>query len=275
MEQFIDLHMHTVFSDGVNTPEELLEMVRTAKLAAFAVTDHDTIDGYRAVSDLLDSSDAALITGIELSAAYETADLHILAYGFNPDYIALAEALKKFQESRNQRGQKMVEKLNEMGVKITYEDIQKKAGVGVIGRPHVAEAIFESGAVSRYNEAFEKYIGNGGPAYVAKANFAPDEAINLIHEAGGVAVLAHPAVGQAEEHIEMLAGLGLDGVEVFHPEHTMSDREKFKKIAQDLGLSISGGSDYHGRSGRDSRIGSQKVSYEYLKELLEKAQTYQ
>lgn len=266
--------MHTNFSDGVHTPDEILKMVRSSGIAAFAVTDHDTMQGYKSVSEMLGENDPELVSGVELSAEYKDADLHILAYGIDPDYNPLSNELERFQDARSLRGRKMVEKLNQMGVNISYDDVQKKAGAGVIGRPHVAEAIFDSGAVRRYNEAFEKYIGTGGPAYVAKANFAPVEAIELIHNAGGVAVLAHPGVGQAAAHIEMLAGLGLDGIEVFHPEHSSDVREKLKKTASEFGLSITGGSDFHGRSGRDSKIGSQKVSYVYLAEILEKAKAY-
>jgi len=274
MDLFVDLHMHTNCSDGVLSPTDILEKVRSARLAAFAITDHDTIEGYRSVEKKLTSGDPELISGVELSSSHKTADLHILAYGFDPDYIPLKNALIRFQEARNQRGRKMVEKLNRLGVKITYEDVQKKAGPGVIGRPHVAEAIFDSGAVRRYNEAFEKYIGVSGPAYVAKANFTPTEAIELIHAAGGVAVLAHPAVGEAHQYIEMLVGMGLDGIEVFHPEHSTEDVKRFKKVAQEFGLSVTGGSDFHGREGRNDTIGSQKVSYIYLSHLLQKTKAY-
>lgn len=274
MDLFVDLHIHTNCSDGVFTPAEILEKVRAAKLAAFAITDHDTIEGYRKVLERLTPKDPELITGIELSSSYETSDLHILAYGFDPDNIPLNNAITKFKDARTQRGKKMVEKLNQLGVKITYEEVQKKAGSGVIGRPHVAEAIFDSGAISRYNEAFEKYIGVSGPAYVAKANLSPNEALELIHSAGGTAVLAHPMVGEAYQHIEMLAGLGLDGIEVFHPEHSGEDTKKLKKVAQEFGLSITGGSDFHGRDGRNDKIGSQKVSYVYLSHLQEKMKAY-
>lgn len=275
MDLFVDLHMHTNCSDGVFSPAEILEKVRAAKLAAFAITDHDTLEGYRGVQQLLTSNDPELITGIELSSSYKTSDLHLLAYGFDPDNIPFNNALAKFKEVRIQRGRKMVEKLNQLGVKISYEEVQKKAGPGVIGRPHVAEAIFDSGAISRYNEAFDKYIGVNGPAYVPKANFSPSEALELIHSAGGTAVLAHPMVGDAYQHIEMLAGMGLDGIEVFHPEHSLQDANKLKKIAQEYGLSITGGSDFHGREGRNDKIGSQKVSYAYLSHLQEKMKAYQ
>lgn len=274
MSQFVDLHMHTNCSDGLCTPAEILEKVRSSGISAFAITDHDTINGYKAVQNLLTEDDPELICGVELSSSHEDSDLHILAYGFNPDYIQFIHALTRFQEARNERGQKMVEKLNQLGVKISYQDVEKIAGPGVIGRPHVATAIFDSGVIRRYNEAFEKYIGVGGPAYVAKANFTPREAIELIHEAGGAAVLAHPGVGGVCGHIPMLVELGLDGLEVFHPEHSSEDILKFKKIAQEFGLSITGGSDFHGREGRNNKIGSQKVSFNYLTDLLLKTKAH-
>lgn len=271
----MDLHMHTNCSDGLFPPAEILEKVRGANLTAFAITDHDTIGGYRAIQVLRTENDPELICGVELSAGYKESDLHILAYGFDPDHMELAKALNRFQEGRNERGRKMVEKLTQLGVNISYQDVQKKAGPGVIGRPHVAEAIFDSGAINRYNEAFDKYIGVGRPAYVAKANFAPSEALALIHAAGGAAVLAHPAVGGAYQHITMLVELGLDGLEVFHPEHSSEDIRKLKKVAQDFGLAITGGSDYHGREGRNNKIGSQKVPFDCLTDLLKKTKTHQ
>lgn len=275
MEQFVDLHIHTNCSDGLFSPAEIIDKVRSSKVMAFAITDHDTLEGYKVVRQLLKSGDPQLISGVELSTSIDGADLHILAYGFDPDNLTLLSALTRFQETRLQRGRKIVEKLNELGVKIIFDDVLKRAGSGVIGRPHIAEAIFDSGAINRYNDAFEKYIGMGKPAYVPKANFSPEEAIALVHKAGGVAVLAHPGVAGAFTHIESLVGIGLDGLEVYHPEHTAEDTRKFRKMAEEFGMSITGGSDFHGREGRNSKIGSQNVSYIYLSHLLQKVKAYQ
>ena len=268
MNQHVDLHMHTIRSDGMLSPAELLESVRSADIAAFSVTDHDTLQGYLDIREMLNETDPQLIPGVELSTNYKEQDLHILAYAFDPDYFAFKNALVEFQQARRRRGEEMVKKLNGLGVNISYDDVKECAVDAVVGRPHVAEAIFKSGATARYEEAFQTYIGTNGPAYVPKENFEPAAAFELVHQAGGIAVLAHPGVNDAYLVIDELVEMGLDGIEVLHPEHSQSLIDKLKQKAKDLGLCTTGGSDYHGRSGRDQRIGSQKVPYAFFAELL-------
>ena len=154
-----------------------------------------------------------------------------------------------------------------MGMDISYEDVEKQSGGTVIGRPHVARAMFEKGATRYYEEAFGKYIGSNGPAYVPKKNFTPEEAINLTHEAGGLAVLAHPAIDDKESFLQMLVDLGLDGIEVYHPSHKQSHIDRYKHLADKYRLVMTGGSDFHGANGRYDVIGSQKVPYEYLENM--------
>ena len=260
--------MHTTCSDGMLTPAELLESVRSADIAAFSVTDHDTFQGYLDIKVMLNETDPQLISGAELSANYQEQDLHILAYAFDPDYFEFKDALVEFQQARSRRGEEMVRKLVGLGVNISYDDVKECAGNAVIGRPHVAEAILKSGAIARYEEAFQKYIGTAGPAYVPKENFEPAAAFELVHQAGGVAVLAHPGINDAHLVIDELAEMGLDGVEVLHPEHSLALRDKLGQQAKELGLCTTGGSDFHGRSGRNQGVGSQKVPYEFFAELL-------
>lgn len=260
--------MHTTCSDGKLTPLKLLEQVRSADIAAFSVTDHDTIQGYLDIKEMLNETDPQLISGAELSANYQEQDLHILAYAFDPDYFEFKNTLVEFQQARSRRGEEMVRKLVGLGVNISYADVKECAGNAAIGRPHVAEAILKSGAIARYEEAFQKYIGTAGPAYVPKENFEPAAAFELVHQAGGVAVLAHPGINDAHLVIDELAEMGLDGVEVFHPEHSLVLRDELRQKAKKLGLCTTGGSDFHGRSGRAQRIGSQKVPYELFAELL-------
>ena len=226
MDNRIDLHIHTFFSDGLLSPEELLEAVRQKNLAAFAITDHDTLKGFQAVRELLAENDPKLVPGVELSVSYNRDDLHVLAYCFDPDHEGFNKALIDFQKNRNQRARRMVEKLNDMGVQITFEQVEEGAAGTVIGRPHVAEAMARTGAVPTYETAFARYIGDGKPAYVPKSNFSPPEAINLIHEAGGVAILAHPMIENRVRHLEMLVGLGLDGIEVYHSFHSRADVDR-------------------------------------------------
>lgn len=272
MDNRIDLHIHTNFSDGLLSPEQLIEAVRKKKLAAFAITDHDTLKGYQAIRVLLVEGDPKLVSGVELSVSFDQDDVHVLAYCFDPDHESFNQALRDFQKNRNQRARRMVEKLNDMGVQITFEQVEESAVGTVIGRPHVAEAITRAGAVPTYESAFARYIGDGKPAYVPKANFSPTEAIDLIHQAGGVAILAHPIIENRIRHLEMLVDLGLDGIEVFHPFHSRADVDRLKHLADRHRLLVSGGSDYHGREGRFGDIGSQKVPLECLEKIETAAQ---
>jgi predicted metal-dependent phosphoesterase TrpH len=273
MIQQVDLHLHTNCSDGAASPEELLAMVRTRELKAFSVTDHDTLQGYWKVKELLVPGDPELVSGLELSVTINNSDVHLLAYLFDPTYAPLVDALNEFRQRRNQRGRLMVQKLNEMGVDISYEDVQGTAGQAAIGRPHIAEAMFRLKAVRTYEEAFEKYIRNGRPAYVPKRNFAPQEAISTVHQAGGVAVLAHPILEDAYRYIERLVPLGLDGIELYHPLHRQGDIDRLKRIAKQHRLLVSGGSDYHGRQERwYGIVGSQSVPAQCLEQLKERAE---
>lgn len=259
--------MHTTFSDGTSTPEQLLSMVRGSDLVAFSVTDHDTLDGYRAIRDLRADEDPELVPGLELSVTVDSGDMHILAYLIEPENGRLAETLSGFQQRRSERGRLMVDKLNALGIEVTYEDVEKHSGGGVVGRPHVARAMFDRKSTRYYEEAFERYIGYDGPAYVPKANLTPDEAINLVHGAGGLAVLAHPAIDGKDKYVEMLVDLGLDGIEVYHPYHSQGLVDRYKHMARRYRLVMTGGSDFHGANGRYAMIGTQKVPFEYLEQL--------
>jgi predicted metal-dependent phosphoesterase TrpH len=272
MDNRVDLHIHTNFSDGLLSPGQLLEAVRQKQLAAFAVTDHDTIKGYEAIRELLADGDPKLVPGVELSVSYNRDDIHVLAYCFDPDHEVFNRALRDFQKNRNQRARRMVEKLNELGVQITFEQVEEGAVGTVIGRPHVAEAMARAKAVPSYESAFAKYIGDGKPAYVPKPNFSPSEAIDLIHKAGGVAILAHPMIENRIRHLEMFVDLGLDGIEVYHSFHNRGDVDRLKHLADRYRLLVSGGSDYHGREGRFGDIGSQKVPMECLDKIETRAQ---
>ncbi|MEA1980120.1 MAG: PHP domain-containing protein [candidate division Zixibacteria bacterium] len=259
MKQYVDLHLHTTCSDGKKTPSEVLDIVRKKNLVAFSITDHDSLDGYFAVRKLLKQGDPELIPGVEFSVSFEGGDLHLLAYDFDPDDKAINERLSHFQVNRNKRAQLMVKKLNELGLNISFEMVEKFADGASVGRPHVAQAIYESGAVKEYEMAFAKYIGNDKPGYVPKTNFSPQEAMDLIKNANGVAIMAHPVIDNNERFIEMMVKYGLDGIEVYHPYHKQRDTDRLKSLAERFRLIVSGGSDYHGRENRYGFIGSQKV----------------
>lgn len=263
----IDLHIHTFYSDGLNSPAEILEIVRSKKLCAFAICDHDNLQGYREIRALLRDGDPELISGVELSAGQGTDDIHLLGYFVDADNPALSGALVEFREKRNRRGEIMLSKLKKMGVDIPLELVKEIAGNSAIGRPHVADALLRIGAVKSYEAAFGKYIGDKSPAYVPKENMSPVEAIGLIHDAGGLAVLAHPGIGNVSRFIDDLAPIGLDGIEVYHPNHNSQHRARYKKIAQEHNLLITGGSDFHGRDGKYGLIGSEPVAHNILESL--------
>ncbi len=267
MASRVDLHLHTTCSDGLKSPEDIIKEVKRKNLTAFAITDHDSIKGFLEARDLLGENDPELVPGLELSCSSVNGDLHILAYLFDPDSEALKSALEEFRIRRNQRGYSMVKRLNEMGIEISYEDVLEAAGTAAVGRPHVAEALARRKAVPSYNDAFQKYIGDGRPAYVPKQNFTPREAINMIHKAGGLAVLAHPMVSYAHERIEELVGLGLDGIEALHPDHKQAECDRLKVTARRFRLVWTGGSDYHGRGNRTGSVGSEKVPIDCLDEM--------
>ena len=271
MKQRIDLHLHTNQSDGTYSPAELLEVVRNLDLVAFAVTDHDTLKGYLEIRELRRNGDSELIPGVEFSCSSSAKDIHILAYLFDTDNEPLHRAIEQFQEGRNKRGAQIVKRLNELGVEITFEEVLKEAGGAPVGRPHVAAALHARKAVSTYEHAFHKYIGDGRPAFVPKKNFAPREAIKLVHQARGVAVLAHPMVDNSVALVEDLVALGLDGIEVYHPSHRQADVDRLKHLAERLRLLCSGGSDFHGRGANHGTVGSEPVPVEYLDKLKERA----
>jgi len=272
MSQFINLHLHSNRSDGVLEPEQLLQLVKQKKLQAFSVTDHDTLEGYHAVKELLVDSDPELIPGIELSVELGSEDMHLLAYLLDPTDRVFVSALDEFRERRNERGRIMVQKLRELGLDISFGAVEEAAMGAVVGRPHVADAMHRLELVRTYEEAFYKYIGNGRPAYVPHSRLKPKEAILLVHNAGGVAVMAHPFVAEMYKQIEMMVAVGLDGLEIYHYSHTTTQVEQLQHLADRFGLIQTGGSDFHGRENREGEIGSQKVPVQLLDRLKKKAE---
>lgn len=272
MRRFVDLHIHTNCSDGTFSPSEVLEVARHKELTAFSIADHDTIRGYETARDLVTKDDPELVPGLELSVNSGNSDIHLLAYYFNPDHEPLKEVLNELCEFRNQRAGFIVEKLNEMGINITLDDVTMTAGNVAIGRPHIATAMHNKGEVASYQLAFDKYIGNGKPAFVPKKDFTPKQAISLIHNAGGITVLAHPVIEETFRHLEMLIELGLDGIEIYHPAHKQIHIDKFKHLAERFRLVMTGGSDFHGLDGKHGNIGSQHVPEELMMPLKQCAQ---
>jgi 3',5'-nucleoside bisphosphate phosphatase len=242
----IDLHLHTIASDGQHTPSELVALTRKARLDVIAVTDHDTTAGI-AEAQAAAGGHPVVIPGIELSAEDEAGDVHMLGYHLNLDHAPLQTRLTQFRDLRENRGRKIVEKLAALGMPIPWERVEAIADGAGIGRPHIARAMIAAGYVESVRDAFDRYLYNGGPAYVARYRLSPEEAVALIHDAGGVAVLAHP--GLLPDHrgmvVRLVAG-GLDGVEVWHPDNKENVRLDLRALAAEHDLIMTGGSDFHG-----------------------------
>ncbi|MCA9910937.1 MAG: PHP domain-containing protein [Anaerolineae bacterium] len=244
----IDLHLHTNASDGQHTPSELIDIVRKHRLDIIAVTDHDTTAGI-AEAQSASAGYPQVIPGIELSAEDEQGDVHVLGYFVDPNNAAFQVELQRFRSERLSRGQRIVEKLAGLNMPITWQRVSEIAGDASIGRPHIARALVEAGYVGSVREAFDRFLYNGGPAYVARYRLRPEEAIQFIHGAGGAAVLAHPGLlPDYRAMVERLIPAGLDGVEVYHPDNNQTVRLNLKGLAQQHDLVVTGGSDFHGEA---------------------------
>ncbi|MER7414011.1 MULTISPECIES: PHP domain-containing protein [Streptomyces] len=256
----IDLHTHSTASDGTDTPAQLVHNAAAAGLDVVALTDHDTVAGHAEAAAALPAG-LTLVPGAELSCRFGEVSLHMLAYLFDPDEPELARERELVRDDRLPRARAMVGKLRELGVPVTWEQVERIAGDGSVGRPHIAAAMVESGVVETVSDAFtDQWLANDGRAYVDKHELDPFEALRLIKGAGGVAVFAHPLAvkrGQCvpESVLAELAAAGLDGLEADHTDHDPATRARVHGIAADLGLLVTGSSDYHG-SRKEVRLGA-------------------
>lgn len=243
----IDLHLHTTESDGKLTPPDLIALAVQRELKFIAITDHDTTDGLDpAWKAAMSSPQLTVIAGIELSTDIPGNEIHVLGYYIDHRDTNFQMLLQSFRESRVGRAQKMVEKLGEMGMPLEWTRVREIAGRGSIGRPHVAQAMLERGYISQFQEAFEKYIGRNGPAYVEREKQTPEAAVQLIGEVGGVAVLAHPAqVDNLENVLTSLKAAGLKGMEVHYAQYDAETVARLAALAEKYDLLPCGGSDYH------------------------------
>ena len=265
----VDLHTHSVFSDGVLTPETLVARAIDRRLAALAITDHDTIDAI-ARARVAAGTAIELVPGIELSSALDGMDLHVLGYYLNPDDAMLHERLERFRDDRRRRALAIIDRLAAAGAPIDPEVVLKRAEPGVVGRPHIAETLVEAGHVESIEQAFRRFLGPAGVAFVPRPAFTPEEAIALIHAADGVSVLAHPGAMLAETVVERLVAAGLRGVEVWHPQHNGSTVRRYRALALRLGLVETGGSDFH-TDARGSNLGELAVPVTVLGPLKQAA----
>lgn len=265
--QRIDLHCHSTASDGRLTPAQLVDMAKHRGLSALALTDHDTVAGLAMFHDHGKKRGLDTISGVEVSADFEKGTMHILGLFVDPYHQEFRAFLKQLADGRKVRNPQIIAKLNDLGMKISMREVEQEAGMldngpggGAIdksvGRPHIAAVLIRKGYVASKQEAFDKYLAKGKPAYVERFVVTPAESIRQIHNADGLAILAHPFYLKAESEPELdsivsdLKNKGLDGIEVHYSTHTVEQRELAQKIAEKYGLLQSGGSDFHGEDGR-------------------------
>ena len=253
MNAEVDLHLHTIASDGRLTPTQLVQLAASQGLRTISVSDHDTTDG------LAEAMEAAkgfpglrVIPGIELSADVPGDEVHVLGYFIDPGDAELQSELARFREGRLGRAKAMVEKLGELGIHVEWERVQYFAGDGAVGRPHIALALVEAGYCKEPKDAFPEYLGRNGLAYVERVKLTPAQAVGMIQSAGGVAVLAHPAyMNDMEAGIANLAGAGLAGMEVHYAKYREDTIRQLARLAREYDLIPCGGSDYHGLGNSD------------------------
>lgn len=263
-----DLHIHTTASDGQLTPEEVVKWAGIKRLSAVGITDHDTVKGIPAAIKAGQKQQVEIVPGIELSTIYEDEEIHILGYYIDYREKWFLNELEKIQRSRYNRAAKMIEKLNTLGIDITFEQVERIADDGIIGRPHIARAMIEKGYIENIKEAFNGYIGKGGPAYVERYKLSSEEAIRMISRLGGVPVLAHPGLIKNKALIGKVLDLGIKGIEAYHTKHDDEDSRQALQIAKARNLIVTGGSDCHGICFNNEPIlGNVSVDYQIVTEL--------
>jgi len=277
----IDLHTHTTHSDGSATPEELIKEASAKGARAVAITDHDTVTAFAEARAAAERFGIEFVSGIEISAEFSPGTMHILGYCIDEDSTAFREKLGELRQAREKRNPHIADRLQSLGLDVSYDEVVRIAGNDVVGRPHFARLMVEKGYVSSIQEAFDRFLKNGAAAYVEKARLSPADSIALIHEAGGVAVLAHPyqlrlsSYEQVDQLVAELAGFGLDGIEAVYSRHSAAERASYAEIAARHRLLVTGGSDYHGSYKPDISIvkglGDLEVPYALLEAVKSRA----
>lgn len=263
-----DLHVHTTASDGTDTPQQLVARAAQLGLGAVAITDHDTVEGIEPALRAARDYGIQVVPGIELGTEISGREVHLLGYFIDYRQPYFLEQLADFQQRRLIRVRKMARKLNELGFPVTMDRVLEIAGGGAVGRPHLARALMELGAVNSVEEAFEKWLGQGRPAYVPRFKYTPREGVRLLRCAGGVPVFAHPVLAGMDELIPALVQEGLLGLEVYYPAHDAGDVQRYLGYCRRYNLLPTGGSDYHGALHRENNeLGSAGVDMQVLRTM--------
>ncbi|HSJ46023.1 MAG TPA: PHP domain-containing protein [Euzebyales bacterium] len=272
MQHAYDMHTHTVHSDGTTTPEDNVSLAKEIGLAGLALTDHDTVSGWTRMRDACVRHGLAFIPGIELSTERDGRSVHLLGYWVDPEDTALADECDRLRNERSRRAEDICARLDALGVGVDIARVRELAGSAPIGRPHIASAMIEAGHVPDIQTAFDDFLADGGPAYVPKYAVDPVRGLRLLMEAGGVVVLAHPGISEdgggpvTPELLAELAEAGLAGVEADHPAHKPDVAERWRRRADEHGLLVTGGSDFHGER-KDLKIGERTTTADMLEQL--------
>ncbi|MBU0672308.1 MAG: PHP domain-containing protein [Candidatus Margulisbacteria bacterium] len=263
-----DLHIHTFFSDGTQSPEEIVELAKKGGLTTIAITDHDVVAGIERAKKKGAELGVAVIPGIELTTEAFDSEIHILGYFIDTQSAELLEIISKIQKSREDRIFTICEKLQALGVKLDPDKVFAIAGHRAAGRPHVARALIAEGYVKNFKEAFVRYLDFHGPAYVSHYKLSPAEAIKLVLAADGLPVFGHPAVSACDQCIPELMSTGLVGLEVYYGAHNQGQTQHYLELAEKYGLLLTGGSDYHGStSGREIKLGDFSIADDLVEKL--------
>lgn len=249
----VDLHLHSIYSDGTHYPAELVRLAVKHGLRSIALTDHDTVEGVGEFLDHGRKHSLPVLSGLEVSATHRGRSIHILGYGIDHTSLDLLRRLDTLQRGRKERNEMIIAALRGLGLDVRVDELQAISRCGQTGRPHIAALLLHKGMVESVNEAFTRYLRKGAPAWAARLSYTAAESINMIHQAGGIAVLAHP--GQLDPELRFLsllvaelAELGLDGIEVYYPAHSASLRKRLIRMAKKYNIAVTGGSDYHGHN---------------------------
>jgi hypothetical protein len=272
--RFADLHLHTRFSDGALAPRELIQHAARLGFSAVAITDHDTVDGIPDALAASKESGVELIPGVEITCRFGAQELHMLAYLFGRSWRDpnLRDVLRHAARVRDERVEQFVMKLNRLGIGLTIDDVRAGSECGTIGRLHVAMALRKRGFVTSTDEAFARFLRRGKPAYVERYRMDTAETIGHINRAGGVAVIAHPGLNTLDDHLAEMVAQGMAGIEVWHPRHSPAQVDRYLRLANDLGVCATGGSDCHGSGREGMLLGRVKLPYERVEALKQHAE---
>ena len=272
----IDLHAHTTASDGTMSPDDLVILAKKHGIEAIAITDHDTVEGIPEALAAGEREGIEVIPGLELSVEHNPGSMHILGLFIDHENEQLNESLREIQASRATRNPKIIEKLNEFGLNVSMEEVEKISGGGQLGRPHIAAALIKKGYVRTVQEAFDKYLKKGASAYFERQRLTREETVDMIHGAGGLVIIAHPGTlgvngQQLDSLLQKLKDVGFDGIEVFYNNHSQVEEDRLMQAADKFGFLISGGTDFHGENKPAIKIGvgygNMAIPYEVLQEM--------